>query len=1126
MGFEHFRMGKAGAPFRHTPGTTRTRRADASTVDPKCATGGFYSSPALGSTVDSLSPLNVTWDSSLNCFPGPPSLVDVYLYAPGAALPIMHKWSGVPYAGDSHSLALQPKWWNSTAHCSLQLMVVPAGTPPFLSTIPAGPVFTATYAAPASGVPAAADLSGGSSTGGTTTVVSGVSSHSLSAGKKAAAVLLPLLFVLLLVLAYLKVSRAKGAAKRSAWSEKLDKRMSTISADWKSITPGGAKEAVRQSIAHSRNSIFAFGAITPGAVEGEPVVMGEKPRGSIEISEKDLPRTSLGSGVGVGVGARRPRTHATPPERTSRAVSFADAAHPRPSVGSASVYSRGSRAFHTASTYNDFVEGEAPPVPALPSPSRISAFGDRGVSTYSATAPSTYSGNSNYAASAGHGQSVYANASAWSSGERVEGVDGGYGAQSVSPTGRVHTINYPDMSSGNNEFDAAYDANAGSYFSPTTPTPHSGFPSPGAAPVYSYSTSPVVGAYEPSADSAYAVNTFGAPAPLYSGYASSGSESGGVSAFTSPRQTAGPSEGDHDIRVLRLFRRSSFVRLGDFVISFDSETPSSGRRVFTAGPASLRFSCTFCFLGGTKTATALRPSVVPAGDAGLLTLTPDDIRRRMTRSGSHSSSANSANRNSGFVGGNGEMDEVFGALSSGANERRRLWSSGVDIACETDDVVVVVVHRVGRVRGADSGVDVGGAGGGPRRRVGVHGREDGDVDGGARACRREVVLALASTAMVVRAGRRGRSWCACGVRRFLGDGGGGARAQDGDAVWCDIVEAGSKPFGRWRGARGRPRYDVVVEAVWEMEVVARAGDGDVDVDFACGVILAMQAVARLFGIPAARGCDEDEDGDVCRRLLRARAIEALSAVSMSTRADDEAGTLPEDLVAPLVLCRRYPRTRSFFLPDFCVVTSLSGRVRPLAPIETLVVLAHVGSGDDGLGLRIPVLVRPVCMSELPLYPSLLPLFPTINTLILTSLSSPVMRTGADDADSEGGDYLFAPPVAETVFAYPGTPAASSFNSTPNATAPASPFAMPMSAPTMSPDAMLRAYATKKKHTSSSTKHTSGAEVVPTLKNTGMRVLYKQPEEEAAGSASGSESGEVLGGAAPLIRAGPGARLSR
>ncbi|KAJ6460456.1 hypothetical protein C8R47DRAFT_929986, partial [Mycena vitilis] len=345
-----------------------------------CAQGSFYASPALGASVNSLDPLSCVWRPDLACLQPAPALVDIILTAPGAAAPHIHTWQGFPYAAGNYTLALLPRWWNATASQPLQLMVVPAGAPVFLSTIPAGPVFTATYAANGSAVPAAADtaLKGGDSD--TTTVsassLGGVSTHRMSAGKTAAAVILPLLFVILLGLAYLKISRARGAAKRSAWSEKLDKRMSTISTDWKAITPGGAKEAVRASIAASRTSVFSFGHVRTSAVEGEPVVMGEKRGGSIEISATDLPRTSLGSGVGVGVGARRPRTQTTPPERASRAISFADAAHPRPSMGSARL-SRGSRAFHTASTYEDFEggegEGEAPPVPALPSPVRAGA---------------------------------------------------------------------------------------------------------------------------------------------------------------------------------------------------------------------------------------------------------------------------------------------------------------------------------------------------------------------------------------------------------------------------------------------------------------------------------------------------------------------------------------------------------------------------------------------------------------------------------------------------------------------------------------------------------------------------------------------------------------------------------
>ncbi|KAJ6534926.1 hypothetical protein B0H19DRAFT_1184462 [Mycena capillaripes] len=72
--------------------------------------------------------------------------------------------------------------------------------------------------------------------------------------------------------------------------------------------------------------------------------------------------------------------------------------------------------------------------------------------------------------------------------------------------------------------------------------------------------------------------------------------------------------------------------------------------------------------------------------------------------------------------------------------------------------------------------------------------------------------------------------------------------------------------------------------------------------------------------------------------------------------------------------------------------------------------------------------------------------------------------------------------------------------------------MPMQPPTMSPDAMLRAYAAKHASisgTPSPLSHTTaGAEVVSSIKGTGMR-------QAANGSAGGG-----------MIRAGPGARLSR
>ncbi|KAJ7081038.1 hypothetical protein C8R43DRAFT_343131 [Mycena crocata] len=605
MGFEHFKISKAGAPFRHAPkpnAGVKSVKRDEGTSDASCATGAFYASPALGTSVSfsppsdssTSTPLSITWRPSLSCLLPTPSLVDIYLYAPGLAQPRLHWWEGVPYSTGNYSVDVKPSWWGSVESVSLQVMVVPGGTPPFLSTIPAGPVFTATYTSTsANSTSGAAASTPNANTGaddGHTIITpssstslnnsSSLNSHKLSPGKTAAAVLLPLLTVILLGAVYLKWQRAKGQKKRGEWSEKLDKRMSRISGEWRSITAGGAREGVRASIAVSRSSnagdgrnntasVYSVGAIQPGAVEGEPVVMGEKTRGgSIEIQEKDLPRTSLGSGVGVGVGARRPRnlTNNTP-DRASRAVSFADTAHPRPSL-TASVYSRQSRAFHTSSTYfGEEGEDAAPPVPALPSPSRVSAYGQGRESAYGGgggresayTRGSVYttnsaghgsynSGNGSYnngTAGSGEGHNAqggeggnalyqHANVSAWSSGERVEGVDGGYGAAAVSPTGRVHhVVNYPATYGGSptspaptyttNVFDAsaAYDTNGSyeaypgysnngngtnaSYFSPTTPTPTGAF------------------------DSAYAETTYASPV-----------EGEGRQDMTSPRQTAGP----------------------------------------------------------------------------------------------------------------------------------------------------------------------------------------------------------------------------------------------------------------------------------------------------------------------------------------------------------------------------------------------------------------------------------------------------------------------------------------------------------------------------------------------------------------------------------------------------------
>ncbi|KAJ7084906.1 hypothetical protein B0H15DRAFT_951392 [Mycena belliarum] len=278
-------------------------------------------------------------------------------------------------------------------------MVVPDGTtPPFLSTISAGPSSLLPTSPTVDRRPRTS-LSSNASNINTTVVtathVSGVSSHKLSHGATAAV-----------------ISRARGPAKRTEWSEKLDKRTSTISADWKAFTPGGAKEAIRQFMAQRDSSAFSFGAIRVSSnIDADPVVAGEKlPR----VSAEHLPPTSLGSGAGV---ARRLRAHANVPEggRRTRAP-----------------------ACRTWSTRSPRAPSRrplpiTPPVPANE-----------------------------------HGQSV-------------------------SPTGRVHTVHYLDsMNYAGAASYAEHDPNA-TYLSPATPTPGSAFPA----------------AYDARADSACNATSFG-----------------------------------------------------------------------------------------------------------------------------------------------------------------------------------------------------------------------------------------------------------------------------------------------------------------------------------------------------------------------------------------------------------------------------------------------------------------------------------------------------------------------------------------------------------------------------------------------------------------------------------------
>jgi hypothetical protein len=335
MGFDHIRVGHAGALFHPHP-----KRAVA---DPSCAKGGFYKSPTVGQTVDSLKPLNITWDTTcLNA-----SAVDIYLYAPGSNRSRIHVWQGVEFYKGSYTANIKPRWWNSTASMMLQLTIIDSGVPPFLSTLRAGPVFTATYTAPAGAVPPDADPS---QTDNGVTQVNNLASNthkSIAPGKTAAAVIMPLLIVALVIGLYIKMVRARGIEKRKRWSEALDKRMSTISTDWKSMSGAGANAAIRNSMAISnsanRSSAFSFGAIRPSStytVEGGQAGIGAA-RGMYSQSNTSIDTTASRQMSQVRPGARTSALG----ERVSR-VSFA--ADARPSGESRRLANGTSRAFHSA----------------------------------------------------------------------------------------------------------------------------------------------------------------------------------------------------------------------------------------------------------------------------------------------------------------------------------------------------------------------------------------------------------------------------------------------------------------------------------------------------------------------------------------------------------------------------------------------------------------------------------------------------------------------------------------------------------------------------------------------------------------------------------------------------------
>ncbi|KAL1748228.1 hypothetical protein HDZ31DRAFT_79780 [Schizophyllum fasciatum] len=338
-------------------------------ADSDCSNGGFYKEPSSNAEINALETLSISWDTS--CLSS--QQADIYLYAPGTQSSRIHIWEGVTFSDGHYDAELKPRWWNSTSSQKLQLSIVEAGTAPFLSPFPAGPVFTAKYEAPDSGTPESADTSKTSDDVGITQVNSAESEESspgLSKGAVAAAVIVPILFVAMLVAVYIRMSRRRREDKHKRFSQAIDKRMSTISADWRSMSAAGASAAIRNSMAPSgdsnsnnRLSSFSFGNIRPASSIGSGIAeSGHAGVGAAQemYQHDNAPISHLRHTiVSTHDGERLSRVSYAEGQapRISR-VSFADSPRPRPSVDTRrSAYSvnGASRSFHTAVN--------APPMP-------------------------------------------------------------------------------------------------------------------------------------------------------------------------------------------------------------------------------------------------------------------------------------------------------------------------------------------------------------------------------------------------------------------------------------------------------------------------------------------------------------------------------------------------------------------------------------------------------------------------------------------------------------------------------------------------------------------------------------------------------------------------------------------
>ncbi|PVF99390.1 hypothetical protein CPB86DRAFT_813974 [Serendipita vermifera] len=198
----------------------------------------LYKSPVPNSTFNSTDAVTFSWEPS--CFSPVPQYVNIMLLSSQGEV---FRWEDVETSLGTYQANLDPKWWGNTAKMQLQLGITASDDLLFLSPFPAGPAFTVFNVntptlTSASGSNTAAATTTPFVSGGTVNVQRLKSQGGLTRGRLAAAILMPILVAIAAIAAYVYFSRKREARRRAEWTEAVDKRMSTISSDWQSLSAG------------------------------------------------------------------------------------------------------------------------------------------------------------------------------------------------------------------------------------------------------------------------------------------------------------------------------------------------------------------------------------------------------------------------------------------------------------------------------------------------------------------------------------------------------------------------------------------------------------------------------------------------------------------------------------------------------------------------------------------------------------------------------------------------------------------------------------------------------------------------------------------------------------------------